>query len=256
MISNFEEKIAIVTGGASGIGRKVVELLADGGANVISIDLEHACCAEINYGSCDEWHGCKNVKLDVSDYNNCVSIVDWVRKRVGRLDILVNCAGIKEQPFKTVDQDIKDWQRIMDVNLGGTYGMSKTAASLMKESDGGAIVNVSSITGLRGFRASNGYGVSKSAIVMLTRTMASDLAPYGIRVNAVAPGFIDTPMIADWERVSRRSKDAYLRRIPLRRFGTPSEVALPILMLCNDSTSYITGVTIPVDGGWVAFGGV
>lgn len=250
---DFNGKVAIVSGGRSGIGRRVVERLAEFGAIVVSADVAHG----VDTGVSDPWLGVRDVKLDVREESSCVDLVSQVVDVAGRLDILVNCAGVVERPVRTIDQDVADWQRIIDINLGGTYRLSKVVAAAMAAAgQRGSIVNVGSVTGLRGFRASNAYGVSKSAVAMLTRTMATDLACRGIRVNAVAPGFIDTPMTAHLEVVGRSTKQDYLRRIPLRRFGSPDEVALPVLMLCSNAASYMTGVVIPVDGGWTAFGGV
>lgn len=249
---DFGGKMAIVTGGGSGIGRRIAERLAASGAMVASADWAHE-----SHLPAAAWQGVCDVHLDVRDDAACHDLVRRAMATAGRLDILVNCAGVAERALRTVDQTTAEWQKIIDVNLGGTYRMSKAAAAAMsRQGTGGAIVNVGSVTGLRAFRASNGYGVSKSAVAMLTQTMASDLAPCGIRVNAVAPGFIETPMTADLNTVGRGLKADYVRRIPMRRFGATDEVAGPVLMLCSDLASYMTGVVIPVDGGWTAFDGV
>jgi len=250
---DFSGKVVIVTGGASGIGRRVAEAFSESGAMVLSADISNK-----NAGTSSQtWKGISNARLDVRNDAACNALVANVIAAAGHIDFLVNCAGIAERIRTTANQDTAHWEEIIDINLGGTYRMSKAVASAMsKNGTKGAIVNVGSLMGLRGFRAANGYGVSKSAVIMLTQTMAIDLAPQGIRVNAVAPGFISTPMIEFIETAERPSKQNYLQRIPMNRFGLADEVAQPILMLCSDLASYITGVVVPIDGGWAAFGGV
>ncbi len=249
---DFGGKMAIVTGGGSGIGRQLAERLAAAGAFAVIADRSNEALLPAS-----AWQGICNARLDVCDEAACSDLVARAAAVTGRLDILVNCAGVSERGLRTVDQATSEWQKIIDVNLGGTYRMSKAAAVAMSQQDtGGSIVNVGSVTGLRAFRASNGYGVSKSAVAMLTQTMASDLASCGVRVNAVAPGFVETPMTADLNTVGRGLKADYVRRIPMRRFGSTDEVAGPVLMLCSDLASYMTGAVIPVDGGWTAFDGV
>jgi len=248
----LENKTVIVTGGGSGIGATLVHTLVSHGANVVSADVQHRAPLPQH-----AWAGMYEAELDVTDEEACNMLVREVVAVSGRLDILVNCAGVTEPGGKTIQQDAAQWRRVMDINLSGTYLMSKAAAAAMVElGAGGSIINVSSITGLVGFRASNGYGVSKAAVAMLTKTMAVDLAPRGIRVNAVAPGFINTPMTQNLESIGRLPRSDYLRRIPVGRFGETEEVVGPILMLCSDVSGYITGAVMPIDGGWTAFGGV
>lgn len=146
---------------------------------------------------------------------------------------------------------------MIDVNLQGTFLMSRGAARIMaKQSSGGSIVNISSITGLIGFRGSNAYGVSKAAVAMMTQTMATDLASRGIRVNAVAPGFVDTSMLTRLEYDVGIERSVFERRIPMGRIGQPDEIAAAVLFLASDLARYITGVVLPVDGGATAFGGL
>lgn len=245
---------ALVTGGASGIGLSVCQALASAGARVFSADLQEGVATGVP-GLSDREIG--YLQCDVNSDEDCERAVSHVVRETGRIDILVNCAGIVEKTLKTCRQDMKEWQRVMDVNLAGTFRMSRVAACAMAEAGrGGSIVNVSSVAGLVGFRASNAYGVSKAAVAMLTRTMAADLASDGIRVNAVAPGFIDTPMTRNLDHSTGKGMPQFLARIPCRRFGKASEVALPVVFLCSDWASYITGSVLAIDGGWSAFGGV
>lgn len=245
-------KVAIITGGGSGIGRGVAEMFIAAGAKVISMDLSPNA-SPVPDKSNDVFAA---IAGDVTKLQDCERTVSFAVARFGRLDILVNAAGIAEKARRTINQSVEDWQKTMDVNLLGTYQMSKVAVKQMVETDThGAVVNLASIAGLGGFRASNAYGVSKAAVAMMTKTMALDLAERSVRVNAVAPGFIVTPMIANLNSTENVSRDAFIQRIPLARFGEVSEVARTILFLCSDWATYITGAVIPVDGGWSAFSG-
>lgn len=244
-------KVMLVTGGARGIGRATAELSKRCGAEV-------ACCDvtidEALHGTSAD--GILWLKADVSREEDCEALVGTILERLGRLDVLVNNAGILEVTQRTVRQDVESWKRIMDVNLLGTFLMSRAAArAMVSRGIPGSIVNVSSVTGLVGFRASNAYGVSKAAVGMLTKTLCADLASRQIRVNAVAPGFVSTAMTTDLYQNTKLEKDSFIKRIPLERFGDADEVAKTIVFLASDWASYITGAVIPVDGGWSAFGG-
>lgn len=252
LAQSFNGKTAIVTGAGSGIGLCLAQQLAAAGATVFGMDRAYVGDdTQIPDGRIEHLQG------DVTDEDCCRRIARYALESTQRLDILVNCAGVAERTRRTVRQDSASWQHTMDVNLKGCYFMSKAAASTMCDiGAGGSIVNLSSITGLVGFRASNAYGVSKAAVAMLTKTMASDLADARIRVNAVAPGFIETPMTADLQSMGKISADGILSRIPMGHLGTPLQVVLPILMLCSSWAEYITGAVVTIDGGWTALGGI
>jgi NAD(P)-dependent dehydrogenase (short-subunit alcohol dehydrogenase family) len=174
---------------------------------------------------------------------------------MGSLDILVNNAGVLEPLAPTMDQKLDDWQRVIDVNLRSVYLMSRAfGRHVLGRFGQGAIVNITYIAGLEGFAASNAYGVSKAGVMHMTKTMAVEWARRGVRVNCVAPGFIDTPMAhALFDQSGQR--DRLVRRIPMRRLGDGDEIANTVAFLVSEGASYITGATIPVDGGWVACGG-
>lgn len=249
---NLQGQTALVTGGASGIGAEVARALRAAHAKVVAFDIQSPQGAAY---PTDEPGSSRFIVGDVTDESACQLAVDEAITSTGRLDILVNVAGILQKPGRTQRQSTSDWQRTVDVNLGGTFKMSKVAASAMATRKSGCIVNISSVAGLVGFQASNAYGVAKAGVAMMTRTMAADLARDQIRVNAVAPGFIDTPMTENLGETTRASRDAYIQRIPMRRFGRVEEIAQAVLFLCSGAASYITGAVIPVDGGWTAFGG-
>lgn len=249
---DFSGRAFLVTGGARGIGFAVAEAAIAAGANVLLFDREPAetkAAAEKLGERAAAFAG------DVRDEIGCERAAAEMLARFGRFDVLVNNAGVFEEIRGTAKQDLAAWRQVIDVNLQGSFLMARAAARVMQGQGDGAIINFASVNGLTGFRASNAYGVSKAAVAMLTQTLASDLASRGIRVNAVAPGFIETPMtemIFDEGGVDRTP---FLRRIPMGRFGVPAEVASAVLFLASPLASYITGTVLPVDGGWCAFGG-
>lgn len=246
-------KSLLVTGGARGIGGAVVQMALRCGARVAVCDIEDR---PNDWRDTEMAGDCAWLCGDVSVEVDCDRVVGQAMDALGGLDVLVNSAGIVETSRQTIRQDLSDWRRTIDVNLQGTYLMARAAArAMVSAGKGGSIVNLSSVTGLVGFRASNAYGVSKAAVAMLTRTLATDLAPQAIRVNAVAPGFIDTAMTSDLHERTNLPREVFVQRIPSGRFGTAEEVARAVLFLASDWASYITGAVVPVDGGWSAFGG-
>lgn len=247
-------RTVLVTGGARGIGLAIAERAMQAGARVVVCDRDRVA---LETASEKLGVGTLTVECDVSDKASCDSVLDAALRQHGRLDILVNNASIFEKIAATGWQSCADWRAVIDVNLQGTFLMSRGAARIMaKQSFGGSIVNISSITGLIGFRGSNAYGVSKAAVAMMTRTMATDLASRGIRVNAVAPGFVETAMLAHLEHEVGIERSMFERRVPLGRLGQPDEIAAAVLFLASDLARYITGVVLPVDGGATAFGGL
>lgn len=252
-IIDLSQKVALVTGGANGIGRAICIRLAACGARVAVCDLSSGD-AERTAGEIGE--GARAFALDVGQEASCAICVDAVAETMGEIDILVNNAGIAEPVVGTLRQTPEDWQRVMDVNLRGVFLMSQRVARRMVAAGRpGAIVNLSSITGLMAHRASNGYGVSKAGVVMMTKTMAADFARRGIRVNAIAPGVIRTTLSKDLVEGGKVAREAFLSRIPMGDFGDPDDIARVAAFLASDWASYITGATLPVDGGWCAFGG-
>ena len=247
-------KVALVTGGASGIGRAVAHAFASAGTTVTVVDVDEVggkdLVAEIgSYGGEAHFSPC-----DVSRSDQCERSVNEVWDAYGGLHILVNAAGVILRAT-VVETDEAEWDHILDINLKGTYLMCKVALPRIIQSGGGSIVNISSGWGLVGGRKAAAYCASKGGVVLLTKAMAIDHAHQNIRINCVCPGDTDTPMLRDEARQMGQPADEFLKDAadrPLGRLGTPGEVAQAVLFLAAESSSYITGTTLVVDGGGLA----
>lgn len=241
------ELVAIVTGAGSGIGLATTRLLLERGWCVAALDLHHAeSLTELEAGQAD---GRLVVcACDVSDEAQVAVIVNNIATRFGRIDGVVNSAGMAADKH-VFDTSAELFRKILDVNVVGTFLLGREAARHMAKVGSGAIVNVASISGLRGSKGRSAYGASKGAVVNLTQVMANDLAPHGIRVNAVAPGPVETPMVKALHTVADR--ELYNRYIPMRRYAEPSEIASVIHFLLDvTQSSFVTGEIIAVDGGY------
>lgn len=241
-------RTALVTGAARGIGFGIAQMLAEAGATVAVNDLDLALSRD---AAARLGRGSFAVPGNVANEASAAAIVAAVVERGRSLDFLINNAGVAAPLVPLAGLSIDDWQHVIDVNLKGSFLMCRAAASAMS---GGAIVNIASVAGLMGFPASHAYGVSKAAVVMLTMTLATELARRGVRVNAVAPGIIDAPMLGAMLRTASDT-NTLSARIPMGRLGRTDEVGRAVTFLCSEAASYITGAVLPVDGGWHAFGG-
>lgn len=239
--------IAIITGGASGIGLATVEVLLERGWCVAIFDLPTPSLdATISRFSDDARVFVRAV--DVTNEKNVANAVAEVEESFGKVEGLVNCAGIAAD-VHFLETSVELLRNILDVNVIGTFLMSQAVAKCMAERNQGAIVNIASVSGLRGSKGRSAYGASKGAIVTLTQVMANDLSTFGIRVNAVAPGPVDTPQTRGLHSESDRNQ--YLGRIPLNRYGSATEMANVIAFLLDDLQSgYVTAEIIAVDGGY------
>jgi NAD(P)-dependent dehydrogenase (short-subunit alcohol dehydrogenase family) len=237
---------ALVTGGSSGIGRATAELLAQLGAQVLTADLADAPSGIL---------GGAHVKGDVCRPEDVVTMVQETSRSTGRLDIVVNCAGIVNELVPSIEQSIDHWQKVVDTNLRGTFLVCREAAKVMLPHGRGAMVNISSITGLAGFPRRSAYGPAKAAVALLSQSLASEWGPRGLRVNCIAPGYIETPMTGALLTDRSVSASRIADRTPLGRMGQPEEIARVAAFLVSDWASYVTGAVVPADGGWNAFGG-
>ena len=241
----LKEKVAIVTGGAQGIGRAVGVLLAKNGADIVVADINgeqaRTTAQEI------EALGQKAlaVQVDVSSFAEAENLGKSTIDTFGHVDILVNNAGITRDGF-FVRMKEDEWDAVLSVNLKSVFNCTKAVIRYMTKQRAGSIVNIASVVGMMGNIGQANYAASKAGIIGLSKTMAREFAPRGIKVNAVAPGFIDTDMTRD---LPEKAKEAFLTNIPMGRMGTPEDVAEAVLFLATDASLYITGQVISVNGG-------
>ena len=244
------EKTALVTGAARGIGLATVKrFLADGWrVALLDIDGENL---QRTFAALGRPETTMAITCDVADAAGVAAAVESVAERFGRLDVLVNNAGIAI--FKPIlEVTPEDWARVLAVNLTGPFLVTQAAAPLMRDAGGGAVVNITSISGLRASTLRTAYGTSKAGLAHLTKQQAVELAPLGIRVNAVAPGPVDTAMAKAVHTPEIRQD--YHDHMPLNRYGFEEELAEAIYFLCSDRASYITGQILAVDGGFDSTG--
>ena len=236
-------RTALVTGAASGLGAHFAMTLAAAGASVILSARREAQLSDVAAAIISAGGTCSTLALDVADASSIAAINGYL----GQVDILVNNAGlVREGP--ALDQSENDWDSVMDTNLKGMFLLSRAVGRAMRDRKrGGSIINIASILGLRQTGNVLPYAVSKAGVIQLTKTMALELSRYGIRVNALAPGYFDTNLNGEfWSTDAGKSM---LRRVPQRRLGKLDELDGPLLLLASDASSYMTGSILTVDGG-------
>jgi len=242
-------KTALVTGGASGIGKAIALLYAQEGANVLvsDIDVEQGQTVAEQISSM----GVKGhfVRADVGDPAQCEQLVTEATTQFGRLDIACNNAGIGGELNTTADYSLEGWQKIININLNSVFYCMKYELQAMQQQGNGVIVNMASILGAVGTPNSPGYVAAKHAVIGLTQTAALEYAPQGIRINAVGPGYIETPLLS---ALPDDQKQMLVALHPLGRLGRAGEVAELVLWLSSDKASFVTGSYYPVDGGYLA----
>jgi NAD(P)-dependent dehydrogenase (short-subunit alcohol dehydrogenase family) len=249
----FRNAVVLVSGGASGLGLAAALSFAQEGATIVLADLqEDLACAQA------ERMGPQHLGLgaDVALETDIQRIVDHTLRSFGRLDVLINSAGIPDTFLPTVEQESADFRRLIEVHLGGTYMLSKAVAPTMLRQGKGAIINLSSIAGVMGLVRRNAYSAAKAGIGMMTRTLGCEWAAQGVRVNAIAPGYMQTPFLQQLIDEGKLDADRVRRRTPAGKLGSAQHIADAMLFLASDRAAFITGVTLPVDGGYMAWGAV
>jgi len=252
-MARLSGKVAFVTGSSSGLGAACALRFAEEGAAVAGLDLQKS-------DGNGDWDAAVKVAPgsqfelgDVREEERIREVVAAVKERLGRIDVLVNSAGVAGGGMIHMLEQ-KDWDFVLDVNLKGTYLVSKQVLPLMLAQGSGSIVNIASVEGIEGFLGGSSYNASKGGVVLLTKNMAIDYARAGVRVNVICPGFIDTPMFRSvFSMEATKAMQEKIREAhQLGRFGKPVEIANAALFLASDEASFVTGVTLPVDGGYTA----
>lgn len=252
-MERLQDKVAIVTGAASGIGKAIVQRFSSEGAHVIVADINAVAGEAVSASLASS----RFVDVDVSDPASVKAMVADTLAYYGRLDILVNNAGISGQMASTVDGSLENWHQVMATNLSGVYfGMKYGIEAMLANEYGGAILNMASITGLVGYSNTAAYSAAKAGGIQLSRTAAIEYAPYRIRVNALCPTLVHTPLMEQILSAEDSSPEVVNQQLanfnPLPGKLTPQDVAAAALFLVSDEAKFITGVALPLDGGYTA----
>ena len=248
----LKDRVAIVTGGAKGIGWGIAKIFVEDGAKVVVVDWDAENGEKTSKELRDAGGASIFVKCDVSNEEQVKAMVQKAIETYGRLDCAFNNAGVGE-PLKRVSKTTEDnWDRVMATNLKGVYLCMKYELPVMFKQGKGAIVNTASLAGLKGLSGQAAYVASKHGVVGLTKSAAIEYATSGIRINAVCPGVIDTPLIAHGLKERPYLEKSYVNMEPIGRLGKPEEIAAAVLWLCSDEASFVIGSVFPVDGGVVA----
>jgi len=241
----LEGSVAIITGGASGIGKAIAIALAREGADPVIIDVDEQEAIKVTNEINSIGRNSTAFKVDVANFSQVEEMVRKVVEKYGHIDILINNAGITRDAL-LVRMKEEDWDKVININLKGTFNCTRAVSTVMMKQHSGKILNIASIIGIIGNAGQANYAASKGGIIALTKTTAKELASRGINVNAIAPGFIDTPMT---QVLNEEWKKKLLEQIPLNKFGTPEDVAKLTLFLVSRDSNYITGQVIRIDGG-------
>ena len=249
---NFENKAALVTGAASGMGLATARAFARAGAAVVLADADKDAVETAAGDLTSAGRQAVGVTCDVTDESQTAAMVDRAVATFGRLDMAFNNAGVQAPPSDAADETAEDFDRVNAVNLRGVWASMKHELRQMRKQGSGAIVNCSSLGGLVGLPERAAYHASKHGVIGLTKSVAVEYAPKGVRVNAVCPGVIDTPMVADMLASQASAMAEIMKEQPIGRLGRADEIAAAVLWLCSPGASLVAGVALPVDGGFTA----
>ncbi|MEU0782674.1 glucose 1-dehydrogenase [Streptomyces sp. NPDC006173] len=247
---NFEGQVALVTGAASGMGLATARAFAQAGAAVVLADLSKDAVEKAARELTDAGHQALGVVCDVTDEVQAAAAVDRAVEAFGRLDMAFNNAGIQAPPTDAADETAENFDRVNAVNLRGVWAAQKHELRQMRTQGSGAIVNCSSLGGLVGLPERAAYHASKHGVIGLTKSAAVEYAPKGIRINAVCPGTIDTPMVSSMLESQADAMAEILKQQPIGRLGRAEEIAEAVLWLCSPGASFVIGAALPVDGGF------
>lgn len=248
---DLDGKIAFVSGASRGIGEAIAKLLAQQGAHVIVSSRKIDGCQSVADAIVDAGGKATAIACHIGEMEQIQSVFAQIREQFGRLDILVNNAATNPQFGNVLDTDLSAFQKTVDVNIRGYFYMSIEAGKLMRENGGGSIINVASINGVTPGNFQGIYSVTKAAVINMTKVFAKECAGFGIRCNALLPGLTDTKFASALVK-NDAIRDAALQHIPLKRVADPSEMAGAVLYLASDASSYTTGISLNVDGGYLA----
>ncbi|MBZ5992214.1 SDR family NAD(P)-dependent oxidoreductase [Leuconostoc gelidum] len=248
-VFDLTEKVAIVTGGASGLGSYYTKALLSSGASVLVVSYDDKGVREIASFASEFTGKIEFLQLDITKKDAAITVANEVIKRFGKVDILINNAGIQIRNDWQVFKDA-DWEKVINLNLNAVYYLSHEIAKVMNKENGGKIINIGSMQSFRAGKYIFPYTASKHGVIGLTKSYADALAPLNIQVNAIAPGYIDTPMTKPLQEDKERNTEI-LSHIPAGHWADPSELMGAIIFLSSSASNYITGITLPVDGGYL-----
>src|SRR5436853_1143457 len=249
---DFAGQVALVTGASSGMGLATAQAFAETGASVVLADINENALRAATDGLTNAGHTALGVTCDVSDEEEVAALVAHTVATFGRLDMAFNNAGIMISPSDAADEPAQNFDRVTAINLRGVWTCMKHELRQMRAQGSGAVVNCSSLGGLVGLPGRASYHASKHGVVGLTKSAALEYAPRGVRINAVCPGTIDTPMVADMLDTEPDAMKEIMREQPIGRLGRSNEIAAAVLWLCSPGASFVIGVPLAVDGGFTA----